>query len=91
MTDDDRLEIAPEATILPIRKDGERPALHAPGASLLVSVEGDGGELLDTRFLHIGGIGTMPRCSGSYQSTSFLMYEPTVPPFQQPISAMSGQ
>jgi sugar/nucleoside kinase (ribokinase family) len=48
------------ATILPIRRDGERPALHAPGASLAVRIDEVSDEILDTRFLHLGGVGTMP-------------------------------
>jgi len=51
------------ATILPIRKNGDRPALHAPGASLLLELD-DPEALLDTRFLHLGGVGTMPRLDG---------------------------
>jgi len=52
------------ATILPIASDGERPALHAPGASLAVSLDGDVDPVIDTRFLHLGGVGTMPRLDG---------------------------
>lgn len=54
------------ATLLTIRSDGERPAFHAPGASLLLertpSLEAT---LRSTRCLHLGGIGTLPRLDGA--------------------------
>ncbi|MDJ0866164.1 MAG: sugar kinase [Myxococcota bacterium] len=53
------------ATILPIRANGDRPALHAPGASLALRLAGDEQALLDTRFLHLGGVGTMPHVDGA--------------------------
>ncbi len=48
------------ATILPIRPNGERPALHSRGASdnLFVS-NGQFTEICDARFLHLGGTGLM--------------------------------
>lgn len=52
------------ATILAISPDGDRPAMHAPGASLAVRVEPPFEEVLDTRFLHLGGVGTMPFFDG---------------------------
>lgn len=52
------------ATMLPIRRNGDRPALHAPGASLALQLPDDA-ELLDTRFLHLGGVGTLPHVDGA--------------------------
>jgi len=48
------------ATILPIRPNGERPALHCRGASdeLFISEE-QFDEILDCRFLHHGGTGLL--------------------------------
>lgn len=48
------------ATILPIRPNGERPALHCRGASdaLFVS-EAEFDAVLDCRFLHHGGSGLL--------------------------------
>jgi len=48
------------ATILPIRPNGERPALHCRGASdeLFISEE-HFDEILDCRFLHHGGTGLL--------------------------------
>ena len=40
------------ATILPIRRDGERPALHAPGASLAVRVDEVTDEIVKGDFNH---------------------------------------
>jgi sugar/nucleoside kinase (ribokinase family) len=53
------------ATILPIRKNGDRPALHALGASLGLRLDEDLDPLLDTRFLHLGGVGLMPHVDGA--------------------------
>ncbi|MCR9135500.1 MAG: sugar kinase [Alphaproteobacteria bacterium] len=48
------------ATILPIRPNGERPALHCRGASDAWYVEESGFEALcDARFLHHGGTGLL--------------------------------
>lgn len=51
---------ATSATILPIRSNGERPALHARGASddLFVS-DAEFDRVCDTRFLHHGGTGLL--------------------------------
>jgi sugar/nucleoside kinase (ribokinase family) len=51
---------ATSATILPIRSNGERPALHARGASddLFVS-DADFKRVCDARFLHHGGTGLL--------------------------------
>ena len=48
------------ATILPIRPNGERPALHSRGASDdLVLTDDQLDNLCDARFLHLGGTGLM--------------------------------
>ncbi|WP_346825134.1 carbohydrate kinase family protein [Serratia inhibens] len=48
------------ATILPIRPNGERPALHYRGASDFLFVdESEFDALCDTRFLHHGGTGLL--------------------------------
>ncbi|AIR03954.1 kinase [Cedecea neteri] len=48
------------ATILPIRPNGERPALHCRGASdELFVAEADFDKVLDTRYLHHGGTGLL--------------------------------
>ncbi|KOC90080.1 carbohydrate kinase family protein [Winslowiella iniecta] len=48
------------ATMLPIRPNGERPALHYRGASdLLLVQEADFDRVLDCRFLHHGGSGLL--------------------------------
>jgi sugar/nucleoside kinase (ribokinase family) len=52
------------ATILAISPDGDRPALHAPGASLALRLDAPFDDVLDTRFLHLGGVGTMPFFDG---------------------------
>jgi sugar/nucleoside kinase (ribokinase family) len=53
------------ATMLTVRSNGDRPALHAPGASLMLALEPEDDErVLDTRFLHLGGVGALPRLDG---------------------------
>ena len=53
------------ATMIPVRPNGDRPALHAPGASLLLALEPEDDErVLETRFLHLGGVGALPRLDG---------------------------
>ena len=48
--------LATPATILPIRPNGERPALHAPGAmGTLTAADVDLGLVADADVLHIGG------------------------------------
>ena len=48
----------PSATILPIRPNGERPALHCRGASDHLFVDdADFDTVCDSRFLHHGGTG----------------------------------
>ncbi len=53
------------ATILPIRANGERPALHNRGASdaFLLS-EADYPAALDARFVHVGGTGLLAAFDG---------------------------
>ncbi len=54
------------ATILTIRSDGERPAFHAPGASLLLERDAAVDRTLGgARCLHVGGIGTLPKLDGA--------------------------
>ncbi len=53
------------ATILNVRPNGERPALHARGASDHFEVTpGMLAEVLDCRFLHLGGTGLLARLDG---------------------------
>ncbi len=53
------------ATILNVRPNGERPALHARGASDHFHLNGDALALaLDCRFLHLGGTGLLARMDG---------------------------
>jgi sugar/nucleoside kinase (ribokinase family) len=54
------------ATMLPIRPNGERPALHVIGANALLSPEHvDLGVLTSARYLHIGGTSLMERLDGA--------------------------
>ncbi len=54
------LDARTSATILPIRPNGERPALHSRGASDLLFVEtGHFDAACDARFLHHGGTGLL--------------------------------
>ena len=57
-------DIRTSATLLPIRSNGDRPALHAPGAGLFVTLPEPPDELLQTRFLHLGGVGALPKLDG---------------------------
>ena len=53
------------ATILPIRANGERPALHNRGASdTFFLVEADYAAALDARFVHVGGTGLLAAFDG---------------------------
>ncbi len=62
------------ATILPIRPNGERPALHCRGASDAWFVEEDEFEsVCDARFLHHGGTGFL-NAMDSGQSARLLAY-----------------
>ncbi len=52
-------------TMLTIRSDGERPAFHAPGASLLLErTAAVDRTVAEARCLHLGGIGTLPKLDG---------------------------
>lgn len=53
------------ATILNVRANGERPALHARGASDHFDVSDDIlADVLDCRFLHLGGTGLLAKMDG---------------------------
>ena len=53
------------ATILNVRANGERPALHARGASDHFDVSDDVlADVLDCRFLHLGGTGLLAKMDG---------------------------
>lgn len=53
------------ATILPVRPNGERPALHVPGSATTFSlVEADFDAALDARIIHIGGTGLLKSFDG---------------------------
>lgn len=53
------------STMLPIRPNGERPALHVPGANAHLSAEDvDLGMLGDCDYLHVGGTPLMPGIDG---------------------------
>jgi sugar/nucleoside kinase (ribokinase family) len=70
-----RTEKAPtSATILPIRPDGERPALHCRGASdHLFVADADFDAVCDARFLHHGGTGLLAAMDGG-QSAKLLRH-----------------
>lgn len=54
------------ATILPVRPNGERPALHVPGTAAEFTLEpGDFDAALDARILHLGGTGLLRRLDGA--------------------------
>ncbi|CAK9883849.1 MAG: putative sugar kinase YdjH [Candidatus Erwinia impunctatus] len=60
------------ATLLPIRPNGERPALHCRGASdALFVADSQFDQVLDCRFLHHGGTGLLAAMDGG-QSTRLL-------------------
>ncbi|MGB0921897.1 MAG: carbohydrate kinase family protein [Alphaproteobacteria bacterium] len=54
-----RLDVLPtSSSVLAIRKDGERPAFHMVGASVLTALEGEAvAAAKQSRFLHFGGVG----------------------------------
>ena len=53
------------ATILPIRANGERPALHNRGASDAFGLRlAEFGEALDARYVHVGGTGLLAAFDG---------------------------
>jgi sugar/nucleoside kinase (ribokinase family) len=60
------------ATMLPIRPNGERPALHVPGASREFTLEDVDMDLIGgADFLHIGGTPLMPNFDGDPMSRVF--------------------
>ena len=63
------------STILPIRPNGDRPALHVRGASdrLFISEE-DFPKVCNARFLHHGGTGLLEDMDNSSQSVKLLSY-----------------
>ena len=53
------------ATMLPIRPNGERPALHVPGANAELALEDIDLDLIASMdFLHVGGTPLMPKFDG---------------------------
>lgn len=53
------------ATILPVRPNGERPALHVPGSANAFTVSAaDLDAALDARIVHVGGTGLMKAFDG---------------------------
>ena len=53
------------ATILPVRPNGERPALHVPGTAATFKVEPEDLEgALDAKIVHIGGTGLLKSFDG---------------------------
>ncbi len=53
------------ATILPIRPNGERPALHVPGtAAAFTLIESEYEGALDARVIHVGGTGLLKAFDG---------------------------
>jgi len=53
------------ATILPVRPNGERPALHVPGSAAHFDVAAaDVDDALNARFVHIGGTGLLRAFDG---------------------------
>lgn len=60
------------ATILPVRPNGERPALHVPGTATTFTVaEADLDAALDARIIHLGGTGLLKSFDGE-PSVAFL-------------------
>jgi sugar/nucleoside kinase (ribokinase family) len=60
------------STMLPIRPNGERPALHVPGANALYSLDDVDFDLLGTcDFLHVGGTPLLPGIDGDGLSEVF--------------------
>lgn len=53
------------ATILPVRPNGERPALHVPGSAAIFTVaDEDLDAALDARVVHVGGTGLLKAFDG---------------------------
>ena len=68
-------EAPTSATILTIRPNGERPALHQRGASDVLWVDDeDFGRVCDVKVLHYGGTGLLKAMDESSQSVKLLQY-----------------
>jgi sugar/nucleoside kinase (ribokinase family) len=60
------------ATMLPIRPNGERPALHVPGTSEELSIDDiDLDRISEMDYLHIGGTPLMPKLDGKPMAKIF--------------------
>ena len=60
-----KTSVQTSSTMLPIRPNGERPALHVPGANAELSFEDIDLDLIkDADFLHIGGTPLLPKLDG---------------------------
>ena len=58
-------EVQTSATILPVRPNGERPALHVPGSAALFDVAAaDLDAALDANIIHVGGTGLLRAFDG---------------------------
>lgn len=54
------------ATILPVRPNGERPALHVPGTAAIFDLaEADIDAAIDADIVHVGGTGLLKRFDGA--------------------------
>jgi sugar/nucleoside kinase (ribokinase family) len=58
-------DVQTSATILPVRPNGERPALHVPGSAAVFNVAPEDMEAaLDARIVHVGGTGLLRSFDG---------------------------
>lgn len=58
-------QVQTSATILPVRPNGERPALHVPGSATVFEVApADLDAALDARIVHVGGTGLLKAFDG---------------------------
>ncbi|KQQ35552.1 kinase [Rhizobium sp. Leaf306] len=59
-------DVQTSATILPVRPNGERPALHVPGSAAVFNVaEVDMDAALDASVIHVGGTGLLRSFDGA--------------------------
>ena len=59
-------DVQTSATILPVRPNGERPALHVPGSAAHFTVDlTDMEALLEARIVHVGGTGLLKSFDGA--------------------------
>ncbi len=59
-------EVQTSATILPVRPNGERPALHVPGTAARFTLSpAQEAAALEARILHLGGTGLLPAFDGA--------------------------